>query len=46
MEMFANNGIQNFLEYYNNIQFKCVDIKYHENTKLVKSLLFEQVTIS
>ena len=46
MELFANSGIQNFLEYYNNIQFKCVDIKYHENTKLVKSLLFEQTTIS
>ncbi len=46
MELFANSGIQNFLKYYNNIQFKCIDIKYHESTKLVKSLLFEQVTIS
>ena len=46
MELFAKNGIQNFMEYYNNIQFKCTDIKYHQDTKLVKSLLFEQVTIS
>ncbi len=46
MEVFAKSGIQTFLEYYNNIQFKCVDIQHHENTKLVKSLLFEQMTIS
>ena len=46
MELFANGGIDNFMEYYYNIQFKCVDIQYHKDTKLVKSLLFEQVTVS
>ena len=45
MEVFANGGIQNFMEYYNMIQFKCTDIQYHEQTKLVKSLVFEQITI-
>lgn len=45
MEAFANNGIQNFIEYYNMIEFKCVDIQYHPTTHLVKSLLFEQVTV-
>ncbi len=45
MEVFADSGIREFMEYYNSIQFKCTDIQYHENTKLVKSLLFEQVTV-
>ncbi len=45
MEKFAGGGIQNFVEYYNMIQFECVDIQYHPETKKVKSLLFEQITI-
>ena len=44
MEDFYNNGIQNFIEYYGNIKFKCVDIKYHKSTNKVKYMLFEQMT--
>ena len=45
MEIFANKGIANFVEYYSAIQFKCVDIKYHDKTNLIKSLMFEQITV-
>lgn len=43
-ETFYNSGIQNFINYYRNIKFKCVDIKYHESTHKVKYMLFEQLT--
>ena len=44
METFYKNGMQNFMKYYSNIKFKCIDIKYHESTKKVKYMLFEQIT--
>lgn len=44
METFYKGGIQNFINYYNNIKFKCVDIKYHSSTNQVKYMLFEQTT--
>ena len=44
METFYRGGIQNFINYYNNIKFKCVDIKYHSSTNQVKYMLFEQTT--
>lgn len=44
METFYKNGMQNFLNYYSNIKFKCTNIKYHESTKKVKYMLFEQIT--
>lgn len=44
METFYKNGMQNFLKYYSNIKFKCTNIKYHESTKKVKYMLFEQIT--
>lgn len=44
METIYNGGIQNFINYYSNIKFKCVDVKYHESTNKVKYLLFEQIT--
>ena len=34
----------NFINYYSNIKFKCVDIKYHSSTNQVKYMLFEQIT--
>ena len=43
-ETFYNSGIQNFINYYRNIKFKCVDIKYHESTHKVKYMLIEQLT--
>lgn len=44
MEKFYNDGIQNFINYYGNIKFKCTDIKYHSATNQVKYMLFEQIT--
>lgn len=44
METFYNGGIQNFVNYYGNIKFRCMDIKYHNLTNKVKYLLFEQIT--
>ena len=31
METIYNSGIQNFINYYGNIKFKCVNIKYHSS---------------
>lgn len=44
METIYNKGIQNFINNFGNIKFKCVDIKYHKSTNKVKYLLFEQIT--
>lgn len=44
METFYNNGMQEFINYYSNIKFKCVNIKYHEKTQKIKYMLFEQIT--
>lgn len=44
MEKIYKGGTGNFLNYYGNIKFKCIDIKYHKSTKRVKYMLFEQIT--
>lgn len=44
MESIYNGGIQNFINYYSNIKFKCTEITYHNSTKKVKYMLFEQIT--
>lgn len=44
METIYNGGIQNFINYYSNIKFKCVQINYHSSTNKVRYLLFEQIT--
>jgi len=44
METIYNGGIQKFVNYYGNIQFKCVEIKYHNSTNKVRYLLFEQIS--
>lgn len=44
METIYNSGIQKFINYYNNIKFKCVEIKYHNSTNKVRYMLFEQVS--
>lgn len=46
METFYNSGMEKFIQYYGNIKFKCSKIEYHENTKKVKYLLFEQIVTS
>lgn len=44
MEKIYNNEISKFVENYGNIKFKCTEIKYHNSTNKVSSLLFEQIT--
>ncbi len=46
MESFYNAGMEQFIQYYGNIKFKCSKIEYHENTKKVKYILFEQMVTS
>lgn len=43
IEKIAKNGIEKFIDFYTNFKFKCTKIEYHEKTKLVKYLYFEQV---
>ncbi|MNT44475.1 hypothetical protein D3C72_1810040 [compost metagenome] len=44
MESIYLNDITKFLEFYGSIKFKCSNVEYHDKTKKVKSLYFEQVT--
>lgn len=46
METFYNSGMTNFIKYYGDIKFKCSKIEYHQKTKRVKYILFEQVQSS
>ena len=39
-----NGGMENFIQYYNQIKFKCTIIEYHKDTNKVKYMLFEQIT--
>lgn len=43
METLTKVGLEGFVQNFNLIQFKCTDIDYHEATKRVKSLTFEQI---
>ena len=42
METIYNDGTEQFVQYYGNIKFKCSKIEYHENTGIIKYMLFEQ----
>ena len=44
IEKIYNNGMDKFLTYYRDIKFKCVDVQYHDKTKKIKYMLFEQIT--
>lgn len=44
MEKIYNNQINRFVENYGNIKFKCTKIEYHNTTKKVSDLFFEQIT--
>lgn len=46
METFYNTGIDQFIQYYGDIKFKCSKIEYHKNTNKIKYLLFEQLETS
>lgn len=44
MELIAKGGVEQFMMYYNKIVFKCTKLTYHETTKKVNYMLFEQIT--
>lgn len=46
MESIYNAGMEEFVEHYRNIKFKCSKIEYHKNTGRVKYLYFEQIQTS
>ena len=46
MEQIYNAGIEQFVQYYSNINFKCLKIEYHKNTGKIKYILFEQLQTS
>lgn len=43
MEDIAANGSQAFVSQYSTAKFKCIDIQYHEKTKNVSTLVFEEI---
>ena len=44
METFYNGGIEQFVQNYGSIQFKCTKIEYHKKTGKVSYLYFEQIS--
>ena len=44
MEEIYNGKTSTFMQYYNQIRFKCSNIEYHEKTGIVKYMYFEQVS--
>ena len=43
IEQIYNNGIEKFIKLYANLNFKCTKIQYHNKTKLVSYLYFEEI---
>ncbi len=43
MESIYNLGIEEFIKYYSKSIFKCKEIKYHDKTKNISYLKFEEV---
>lgn len=43
METLQKVGLNGFVKNFNLISFKCSKIEYHESTKLVKKIVFEQI---
>lgn len=44
METFYSGGMEKFVQYYNQIEFKCTKMEYHPSTNKVSYMLFEQTT--
>lgn len=44
METLYSGGMDKFVQYYNEIKFKCTKLEYHKTTNKVKYMLFEQIT--
>lgn len=43
MEQLMKVGLVDFVKNFNLINFKCISIEYHETTKRVKKVVFEQI---
>jgi len=43
MEAISNLGSEEFIKNYSNMNFKCTKKEYHQKTKYIKYMLFEQV---
>lgn len=43
METLTNVGLEGFIKNFNLIKFKCTNIKYHNDTKKVSNITFEQI---
>lgn len=43
MESISNLGSESFVKNYNKLEFKCTKTEYHEKTKNIKYMLFEQI---
>ena len=44
MEIIYNGSMDNFVQFYSEIKFKCTKLEYHKSTKKIKYMLFEQIT--
>ncbi len=44
METLYTGGMDEFIKYYGQIDFKCTKIEYHQSTGKIKYMLFEQIT--
>ena len=44
METIYAGGMDKFIQYYNQIKFKCTKIDYHKNNGKIKYMLIEQIT--
>mgnify|MGYP000029062588 FL=1 len=44
MEEIYDSGTTTFMQYYNQIRFKCSNIEYHEKTGKVSYMYFEQIS--
>lgn len=44
MEKLFSGGMDKFVQYYNEIKFKCTVLEYHKTTNKVKYMLFVQIT--
>lgn len=43
MEELYNGNINTFVSLYNQIKFKCTDVKYHSKNNKIKYMIFEQI---
>lgn len=43
IEQISKNDISKFIGLYANVKFKCTSISYHNKTKLISDLFFEEV---